>query len=178
MNNGLFYLGVIVLMVLIDAVAQYYAQVLYMRHYVQHITFEPTALFDVPVQRRLQGLVASLVICAFTPILFWMNGDTDSYAFYFLMGFLIMSLAFFISRAVQSIIMFLYLKNHPDQVTGKTVFQYPAAKMIFFVLMAQQVVMFSVLAFFVDSPFILGGLAGLTANAFLSFFIKQPRTTV
>lgn len=172
-------LAVTILLVLLHSALVYYSQRFYVRYYQRHIAFEPAQSYAVSRSQLLQSLIINLIAFCLPLVLVWFFLKAEDYdTAHFICGLVITSLAYFISRLAMAVLFYLYVKQNPQYITGTATFQPPAVKILNFVVIVQYIIFLSIIAFFVPSSFMSGGLTGLVVAGFMTYFSKQAQANV
>lgn len=167
---------VLIFLALVSAFLGYYSQLLYMRVYEPHIQFGATAAKPVLSSWIIRMLIPLIVFLA--GACFWYQQYISAYWFFFICGYVLAIYAYYISRAAMSTIFCWYLKKNPQEISGKTVFQENAVKMLNRCIALQQIIFLSILAFFVPSPFLVGGICSLLAMMLASSLTRQKQPNI
>lgn len=167
---------VFIFLALVSACLGHYNQLLYMRIYEPHIQFG-AAVAKPALSNWIIRMLIPLVVY-FASAYFWYQQYMNPYWFFFVCGYVLVIYAYYISRAAMSTVFCWYLKKNPQEISGKTVFQENAVKMLNRCIALQYVIFLSILAFFVPSPFLVGGIFSLLVMMLASSLTRQKQPNI
>ena len=176
--NPMYMILAIPFLAILNGFLTYYAQFLYLKAYVKHIAFEGISTSKISITRTAGQTISNLIAMLIGPLFLWAQGYSQNTGFIVLCGYIIGYLAYSLSRAAFSTIVFLYLQKYPDLVHGKATFLLSAVRMINIAAAIHELIFLGIIAFFVPAPFIIGALFGIGIITFISYFAKPTQPTI